>query len=228
MAVPYILKRSRKRKRTISLQITRQSDVVVFAPHFTSIAEINSFIEQKHDWIQKNIQRQKEQRLYAIEKQYVSGEHFYYLGATYPLEVFFQQNLPYGLVFWSNRFYLNCEDVQARRKNYFIEWYKTKASQYLTSQVEHLGSRLQLLSKSIRITSARTRWGSCSQENNLAFSFRLIMAPPAVIDYVIVHELMHIKEKNHSSRFWKLVGDAMPEYKLHRRWLAENGHKFIL
>lgn len=228
MVVPYILKRSRKRKRTISLQITRQSDVVVLAPHFTPVAEINSFVEQKHDWIQKNVQRQKEQRIYALEKQYVSGEHFYYLGAPYPLEVFFQQNLPRGLVFWRNRFYLNCQDGQAGRKSHFIEWYKTKAGEYLSSQVKQLAGRLQLPPKGIRITSARTRWGSCSQENNLAFSFRLIMAPPAVIDYVVVHELMHIKEKNHSSRFWKLVENVVPEYKLHRHWLAENGHKFIL
>jgi len=228
MAVPYILKRSRKRKRTISLQITRQADVIVSAPYFTPVAEIKNFIEQKYDWIQRNIQRQKEQQVYTGEKLYISGEYFYFLGTPYPLEAFFQQDLPAGLVFWSNRFYLNCRDGQARRKSYFIEWYKTKARELFALQVGSLASRLHLQPKSIRITSAQTRWGSCSGENNLAFSFRLIMAPQTVIDYVIVHELMHIKEKNHSARFWKLVDTAMPDYKLHRSWLKENGHKFIL
>jgi predicted metal-dependent hydrolase len=228
MAVPYILKRSRKRKRTISLQITRQSDLIVCAPYFTPASEIKSFIEQKNDWIQKNIQRQKEEKSHAGNKLYISGEYFYYLGTPYPLEVFSQQNLPAGLVFWSNRFYLNCRDGEDRRKSYFIEWYKRKAREYFTKQVEHLGRRLQLLPRIIRITSAQTRWGSCSAENGLAFSFRLIMAPPAVMDYVIIHELMHIKEKNHSFRFWKLIEAEMPEYKLHRRWLKENGHKFVL
>jgi predicted metal-dependent hydrolase len=228
MTVLYILKRSRKRRKTISLQITGQSDVVVSAPHFTPVAEINSFIEQKYEWIQKNIQRQKEQKLQTGEKLYVSGESFYFLGTPYPLEVFFQTNLPVGLVFWNNRFYLNCQDDPARRKNYFIKWYKTKAKEYFTEQVEHIGRRLQLLPNSIRITSAWTRWGSCSQDDNLAFSFRLIMAPQNVVDYVIVHELMHIREKNHSARFWKLMEAAMPEYKTHRSWLKENGHKFIL
>jgi len=228
MAIPYILKRSKKRRRTISLQITRQSDVIVSAPYFTPVAEIKSFIEQKYEWIQKNIQRQKEQQVNNGEKLYISGEYFYYLGTPYPLEVFFQQTMPAGLVFWNNRFYLNCEDGPDQRKSYFIEWYKTKAREYLVGQIGRLGSQLQLLPHSIRITAARTRWGSCSGENNLAFSFRLIMAPQAVIDYVIVHELMHIKEKNHSARFWKLVDTAMPAYKLHRSWLKENGHKFIL
>ena len=228
MTVPYILKRSRKRKRTISLQITRQSDVIVSAPYFTPTSEIKSFIEQKYNWIQKNIQRQKEEQVHAGEKLYISGEYFYYLGTSYPLEVFFQQNLPAGLVFWSNRFYLNCPEGEARRKSYFIEWYKTKAREYFAGRVANLGRQLYLLHHSIRITSAQTRWGSCSGENNLAFSFRLIMAPPTVIDYVIVHELMHIKEKNHSSQFWKLIETVTPEYKLHRRWLKENGNKFIL
>ncbi len=228
MTVSYILKRSRKRRKTISLQITERSDIVIQAPYFTPVKEIKSFIEQKHDWIQKTIQQQKEQKRMTGEKLYVSGEYFYFLGTPYPLEVFFQQKMPAGLVFWNNRFYLNCEDGLEIRRNYFIQWYKTKAGEYLAGQVENVGRRLQSLPRSIRITSARTRWGSCSPEDNLAFSFRLIMAPRNVVDYVIIHELMHIKEKNHSVRFWALMEAAMPEYKTHRRWLRENGHKFIL
>ncbi len=228
MMVSYILKRSRKRRKTISLQITKQADVIVSAPYFTPASEIKSFVEQKYEWIQRNIQWQKEQNFHTGEKLFISGEYFYYLGTPYPLEVFFQQNLPVGLVFWSNRFYLNCEDAPARRKSYFIDWYKTKAREYFVRQVNNLGCRLQLLPRNIRISSARTRWGSCSGENDLAFSFRLIMAPQAVIDYVIVHELMHIKEKNHSAQFWQLVEAALPEYKLHRSWLKANGHKYIL
>jgi predicted metal-dependent hydrolase len=228
MTVPYILRRSRKRRKTISLQITRQSGVIVSAPYFTPAKEINSFIEQKYDWIQKSIQKQRENPLASEEKSYESGENFYYLGTPYPLEVFYQHDLPVGLVFWRSRFYLNCQDDPEGRKRYFIEWYKTRAGKYFAGQVEDLSRRLQLLPQGVKITSAQTRWGSCSGENNLAFSFRLIMAPPSVIDYVIVHELMHIKEKNHSPRFWKLIESAMPEYKSHRHWLKENGHKFIL
>jgi len=228
MAVPYILKKSRKRKKTISLQINGKAEIVVSAPFFTRLDEINRFVEEKQNWIQKTIQKQNTLWFRRKEKEFVSGEYFYYLGLPYPLEVFFQQNLPEGLVFWSNRFYLNSPNDPAGRKIYFIDWYKTKAGEYLEKQVKILAGRLNLLPKSIKITSARTRWGSCSQESNLAFSFRLIMAPPIVIDYVIIHELMHIKEKNHSSGFWKLLEAAMPEYKLHRRWLKENEHKFIL
>jgi predicted metal-dependent hydrolase len=228
MTVPYILKRSRKRRRTISLRITQQSDVVVSAPYFTPKSEINFFIQEKFDWIQKKIAKQKEEQILTREKLYVSGEEFFYLGAPYPLEVFHQLDIPAGLVFWGNRFYLNTAGNIERKKDYFIQWYRKKAQEFFAKRTEHFSAQLGLLPRKIRITAAQQRWGSCSEENNIAFSFRLIMATQAVIDYVIIHELMHIKEKNHSAKFWQLIAAVMPEYKTHRRWLRENGHKFIL
>lgn len=224
----YILRKSRKRKKTISLHINSQSEIVVSAPFFTKDSEINRFIQEKQNWIQKTIQKQKELQLQETVKQYVSGEEFFYLGKPYPLEVFFQRGLPAGLVFWGNRFYLNCEKGAVQGRHYFSRWYKTSACKYIHERINRLGESLRLLPGKIRISSACHRWGSCSEENNLSFSFRLMMAPPLVIDYVIIHELMHIKEKNHSKQFWNLVAAVMPEYKLHRQWLRENGHKFIL
>jgi predicted metal-dependent hydrolase len=226
MSVDYILKRSKRRRKTISLQISSAAEIVVSAPYFTKDFEISRFVQEKQNWINRAIRKQQEARIQNREKEFICGEYFHYLGQAYPLEVFFQQELPVGLVFWGGRFYLNCPDHLADRKCYFIEWYKTKARQYFVRQVEDLGRRLELQPGSVRVTSARSRWGSCSEENNLAFSFRLIMAPPAVIDYVIIHELMHIKEKNHSIRFWKLMETAMPQFKTQRRWLKENGHQF--
>lgn len=76
----------------------------------------------------------------------------------------------------------------------------------------------------VSITSARTRWGSCGAKGSINFSWRLAMVPPEVIDYVIVHELVHLAELNHSSRFWRRVGEIVPDHRLHRRWLWENGH----
>lgn len=229
MTVPYILRRSRKRKKTISLQINGRAEVIVSAPFFTKKEEINRFVEEKGKWIGKTIRKQHEYLLWRKEKEFISGEYFYYLGGSYPLETFFRQNLPAGLVFWSNRFYLNFPDQDPlRRKKQFIDWYKTRAAEYMSGRVQKLADSLNLHPQKVRITSARTRWGSCSGNSNLAFGYRLIMATPDAIDYVIIHELMHIREKNHSAGFWKSVEAAMPEYKVHRRWLKENGHKLVL
>jgi predicted metal-dependent hydrolase len=226
--IPYTLKKSRKRRKTISLQISDKSELVIAAPHFTPISEINRFVQEKQNWISKAIQKHKEALIKNRAKEYITGEHFYYLGESYPLEVFFEPLENAGVVFWGNRFFLNAQEKKDLRKHYFVLWYKKKAREYIGGRVDFYSKMLKLQPGSLKITSAESRWGSCSEDDNLAFSFRLIMAPPLVIDYVIVHELMHIKEKNHSAKFWQLVESVMPQYKLHRRWLKDNNSKFVL
>jgi len=226
--IPYTLKKSRKRRKTISLQIGNKSELVITAPYFTPIGEINRFVQEKQNWIFKAIQKHKEASIKNKAKEYTTGENFYYLGESYILEVFFEPLENAGVVFWNNRFYLNAQENMALRKHYFILWYKKKAQKYLHERVDYFSRMLKLQPGSLRITSAVSRWGSCSEDNNLAFTFRLMMAKPEVIDYVVVHELMHIKEKNHSAKFWQLVESVMPQYKLYRRWLKDNNSKFVL
>ncbi len=228
MSITYTINRSRKRKKTISLQIRDEAQVVISAPYFTNDEEINRFVEEKQNWINKTIRKHKEDSLKNTAKEFNSGEHFFYLGQPYPLEVFFEPFENAGVVFWNNCFYLNAKENKDLKKHYFVSWYKNKARDFIHQRVDFFSGMLKLQPENIRITSAESRWGSCSGDNNLAFSFRLIMAPPAVIDYVIVHELAHIKEKNHSPKFWQRVEAVMPEYRKHRRWLRDNHHKFIL
>jgi predicted metal-dependent hydrolase len=85
-----------------------------------------------------------------------------------------------------------------------------------------------LTCRSVRITDAKERWGSCNAAGSLNFAWRLVMAPPPVIDYVIVHELAHLVEMNHSQRFWGLVGRILPDYAVRRKWLRENEHLLTL
>jgi predicted metal-dependent hydrolase len=228
MNITYKVNRSRKRRKTISLQISDKSELVISAPYFTPIGEINRFVQEKQNWIHKTIQKRKEDSINNKSKEYITGEMFYYLGESFPLETFFEKNERKGLVFWGNRFYLNTADAAEKGISYFVSWYKKKAKQHFRQRVDFFSHEFNLRAKNVKITSANKRWGSCSADNNLSFGFRLIMAPPAVIDYVIVHEIMHIKEKNHSTAFWKLIEAFMPGYKTQRRWLKDNNHKFIL
>lgn len=228
MDINYRINRSKKRKKTISLQVRSESEIIVSAPCSTPAADISRFVEEKQKWIKKIIQKQKEDISKNKVREYQTGENFLYLGHSYPLEVFFEPFENAGVVFWNNRFYLNAQDNKELKKYYFVSWYKKKAAEYIMQRIDFYSRLLKLQPGNIRITSAESRWGSCSEDNNLAFSFRLIMAPPAIIDYVIVHELAHIREKNHASNFWRLVESVIPEYKNHRRWLRENHHKFNL
>ena len=104
--IPYTLKKSRKRRKTISLQIGDKSELVITAPHFTPISEINRFIQEKQRWINKAIQKHKEEAVKNKAKAYITGEHFFYLGESYHLEVFFEPFENPGVFFWNNRFFL--------------------------------------------------------------------------------------------------------------------------
>ncbi|MBP7340904.1 MAG: SprT family zinc-dependent metalloprotease [Smithellaceae bacterium] len=226
MDIRYHLNRSGKRKKTLSVQIGKNSEITVYAPSFTPIAEIDRFVEEKKGWIARTLTRQADLPALPEEKKIATGEQLYYLGASHPLEVFFEPLENAGLVFWDNRFYLNCSGGRDIRKRELVAWYRKKAQHYLSTRVDFYGRLLKLPVKGVRITSAGRRWGSCSHDNRLSFSFRLIMAPPPVIDYVVVHELMHIRQKNHSSQFWDLVIGVVPDYQAHRRWLRDHQHLF--
>jgi predicted metal-dependent hydrolase len=104
---------------------------------------------------------------------------------------------------------------------------KKEAKEYIKTRVAKIAEKNEFKYNNIRITSAKTRWGSCSSRKNLNFSFFLIGAPKQTIDYVIVHELAHLREMNHSKNFWQIVENIMPDYKEHKKWLKENGNKLL-
>lgn len=106
--------------------------------------------------------------------------------------------------------------------------YREAAREYFPKRVSYFAYVLNVSYGKITIRDQKTRWGSCSSKGNLSFNWRLILAPPNVLDYVVVHELCHRKEMNHSPRFWALVESVMPDYKEHRKWLKENGGKLTL
>ena len=102
--------------------------------------------------------------------------------------------------------------------------YRDAAKDYIPKRIEYYHQFTGGTYKKITIRDQKTRWGSCSSTGTLSFSFRLILAPPRVLDYVVVHELCHLTHMNHSKEFWKMVENILPDYKEHRKWLKENGH----
>jgi len=216
----YHLIRSRKRRKTISLHIKEDGRIFVYAPHKAPRWEIEKFIEEKQSWIVKKIS-ENERSVRKAEKAFVPGEEFLYLGELYPLEI--QDNNkepPLKLSF--GKFVLDKNHIEEAR-DLFIKWYKEEAKERIIGRIDYYSKRLQLFPKGVKITSAKYRWGSCSRDDRLSFSWRMIMASFSIIDYILIHELVHIKEKNHSKRFWNYLESVHPDYKKHRLWLKENG-----
>ena len=112
---------------------------------------------------------------------------------------------------------------QPRAREIFIKWYKQQARQIITDRVDFFAQKHAFNYAKIRLSSARTRWGSCSSRGTLSFTWRLVMAPMEIIDYVVIHELVHLEIQNHSSSFWKKVQEYLPDFKKKRAWLKEYG-----
>ncbi|HMV29526.1 MAG TPA: M48 family metallopeptidase, partial [Anaerolineales bacterium] len=128
---------------------------------------------------------------------------------------------------FDSRFILSTS-ARERGEQAFTKWYKTQALTIFTERVNHYANLHGLIPKEVKVNSAKTRWGSCTSAGTLNFTWRLVMAPLEVIDYVVLHELAHLKVKNHSPRFWKLVESLCPDFKHHRKWLRDHGETMTL
>jgi predicted metal-dependent hydrolase len=222
----YQLIRSKKRRKTISLQIKEDGKIVLYVPHRTPEGEIEKFFEKHLPWVSKKM-AEKEGSLRRPKKSFSPDEKFFYLGEAYPLEIHegIDGRRPLTLSF--GKFILSQDCVEEAR-DIFIAWYKKEAKDRLAERVDYYSNRFQLFPKGLKITSAKSRWGSCSRDNRLCISWRIMMAPLNVIDYILIHELVHIKEKNHSRKFWNCVASLLPDYKKDRRWLRDHENLFCL
>ena len=222
-AYGYVLVRSRRRKKTMTLRIDRLGRVVIRVPHYTVRKEIDRFFEQNRGWIVRKLAERRAIQKMCKPKSFVPGEEFLFLGRSYPLRFRETNGNRSALSFCSRGFTLHRAHV-TRARTLFVRWYKTKAWEKITEKVLDFSKRLDLIPQGIRLMTARTQWGSCSPDNRLSFNWKLVMAKDTFIDYVVAHELFHIKEKNHSPRFWDALESFMPDYRERKAWLDENGH----
>ncbi len=217
----YNLIRSKKRKKTISLCIQREGVIAIHVPYNTPQAEIDTFLKDKKLWIDKKLSEQEGKS--HKPKVFMSGEVFLYLGKSYQLKIQDADYMKQPLALSGRRFILH-RNYKDHAKELFFRWYRKKAYKKIIKRVEFYSQKFQLFPKAVKISNAEYRWGSCSSKNILSFTWRLIMTPYPVIDYIIVHELLHMMEKNHSQKFWSLLETIMPDFQKHKQWLKNNGY----
>ncbi len=210
----------RSKRKTIALQITDNATLIVKAPFEVSEETIRRVVIKHSKWIEEKKKEILSKDPKFTKKEFVSGEGFLYLGKSYKLHIVNQQDIPLK---FDNGFFL-LRDYQPLAKDLFIKWYKERAYEKISERVKLYAQKRGFIYNKVSITKAEKRWGSCSSSGNLNFSWRLIMAPLPVIDYVVVHELVHLIEKSHGKAFWDKVKVLMPDYEKHREWLKNNGH----
>jgi hypothetical protein len=214
----------RTKRKTIALQITDDATLVVRAPFGVSDEIIKKVVEKHKSWIEKKIREVRARDPKVAKKEFVNGEGFLYLGKYYKLHIVDKQDVP---LMFNNGFFLLKSYVPVARE-LFVKWYKKMAYEKISERVEWYAGARGFKYNKVNITDAQKRWGSCSSCGNLNFSWRLIMAPLPVVDYVVVHELAHLEERNHGEKFWAIVKMLFAEYERYQDWLKANGYMLTL
>lgn len=215
----------RSRRKTIALIVTREGQLVVRAPLHASQVQINQLITEHADWIRKKMAQNQQRSRQKVAHCFEAGESFLFLGRDYPLVLEEANRLALELrqETGQKECFVLGRSAAPQAARVFETWYRAQARQIFDQRVTLYAARLGFFPKRLRLSSARTRWGSCSSTGTLSLTWRLVMAPLEVIDYVVVHELVHLKVPNHSKVFWARVGEIMPDYAARRAWLKKNG-----
>jgi predicted metal-dependent hydrolase len=214
------------RKKTASVQVSPSNEVSIIVPKDLAIDKIKSLIKRKTPWILSKIKFNQEVKYPHKPKEFVSGEAFQYLGRNYRLKVLSgtkeRVELKNGRlnVCISNA---NGDFSDEKLKRLLTAWYVKNAERKLKERILRYAERLDVTYKDVKVKSFKRQWGSCSTKGELAFNWRIIIAPISIVDYVIVHELCHRLFHDHSKEFWKHLQRIMPDYKVRKEWLRING-----
>lgn len=205
----YLLER--RQRRTVGLKITADG-LIVHAPKRISQSLLDSLITQKADWILKKLNTRNENRIPALQWQ--DGEQLLLLGNSVTLSLRHDarsravSHQP-GLL----ELAMPNHDESAAVARKVLQWYKKQALADFARRLEIFSAKLGVTLPKLLISNARTRWGSCNSKREIRLNWRLLQAPPHLINYVVCHELAHLKEMNHSAKFWAVVASIYPDYK---------------
>lgn len=229
----YELVRSAKRK-TVSLQV-KASKVRVLAPAKVCQDEITRLVSSKAEWLWRKIDEQQQLLSSKSERQFCHDELFYYLGTPYQLDIRYQEQCVTSIeldalaqkiiVNVANSFLTDDfqqEKLQQQIKQSLHQWFIEQANLVLTERIVKLQHTTGITMQSLKIRHYKSRWGGCDAKHRVNLNWLLIMAPPTVIDYVIIHELCHIKHLNHSAKFWQLVKKFYPNPDSAKVWLTKH------
>jgi predicted metal-dependent hydrolase len=216
------------RRRTLGLTLDRDGALMLHAPVETPLAEVEAFAREKRFWIYTKLAEKELLLPPAQPKEFVSGQGFYYLGRSYRLLVVDPDSavLP-PLRFYQGRFMLR-RDERERGHEHFVRWYTAHSRPCLERAVQLHADRAGVEPRGIEVRDLGYRWGSCSEDGRLNFHWRLVCLPPRIIEYVVVHELVHLCEPHHTDEFWRRIERILPDYAERKRWLAENGADYVL
>ena len=206
----------RSSRKTLAITIDSFGQLIVRAPLRCSEQRINAFLQEKEGWIVRKISERKGAGI-ELPPENLHGYSLLLLGRKCKIYV-----TDTSKVAFDSEQGILCLPAK-NPKDRLVKWLKENAKRIFTQVTADTAKRMGVTYQSVGVNSAKSRWGSCSGENAIHFTFRLLYAPKAVIEYVIVHELAHTKHHNHSKAFWFEVAKFVPDWKERRAWLKQHG-----
>ncbi len=221
--ITYKVKRSRR--STADIIVERDGSVLVRAPESLPDERIEDLVESKRYWIYKNLAEWRDLNAARVRREFSGGEGFLYLGRNYRLSLVAGQEA--ALLLKDGRFCLRRELVErgdvAGAQSAFRDYYIEKGQRRLTERVAYFMPKVGVEPAGLAVKELGNRWGSCSASGVLAFHWKCMMAPLSIVDYIVVHELCHMRESDHSTAFWNEIDKVMPSFGERKDWLRENG-----
>ena len=212
-------------RKTTDIVIERNGIIAVRPPSHYTPEQVDAVVESKRMWIYRNLAEWRDLNATAVVREWVNGETFLYLGRSYRLLLIAEQTETLKLKegrFCLNRKLIDKGGTKAAQKA-FEAYYSDKGFQRITDRVKYYAPKVGVTTLSIKVKDMSFRWANCSKSGALSFHWKCMMAPPKIIDYIIVHELCHMHHRNHSDAFWNEVDKVMPDYRERKEWLKKNG-----
>lgn len=229
--IPYRVARSSRRKKTIEITLDPVEGVLVAAPVRATTEQIETVLRKRASWI---VQRSGGGSVAPRPKTFVSGETLPYMGREVRLDVVSGDVPGVRIRFshWAFRVTVPASASGTERtaaiRAAFLRWYRRRAAERIGQAIARWMPLTGTSPKAVKVRDQRQRWGSCAPDGTLRFNWRIAMADSGLLEYVVVHELCHLKHRNHSREFWAAVEAAMPDYRLRRATLKEVGPRLAL
>ncbi len=234
--LPFTYRIRRSQRVSNTRIVVKPGQVEIVAPWQIPEHKLHKFVEAKQQWVTQALKKMaasSPQQCSFVPAEYKPGEKIAYQGNLYPLTVK-PSKLKRVKIEFSDGYIahipqtMNPDEYHYQTREALSRWMKKQTKTLVEQIIQVHALRKQLFPRSITVKTQKSRWGSCGIHNDININWLLIMAPKEVLEYVVVHELCHIKVKNHSSQFWELVADHLPDYKNRRNWLKKQGRSLMI
>ncbi|HEX7907559.1 MAG TPA: SprT family zinc-dependent metalloprotease [Paraburkholderia sp.] len=217
-------------RQTTDIVIERTGVITVRPPRTMTPEQVDETVFSKRMWIYRNLAEWRDLNTSHVNREWVNGESFLYLGCHYRLQLVVEQDEPLKLK--DGRFCLLRTVVEAGGRESahqaFEDFYRQKGLPRIKKRVAYFAAKVGVQMNSVQLKELGYRWGACLKNGDLHFHWKCLMAPLTIIDYIVVHELCHLRHRDHSDAFWNEVDKVLPDYRERKDWLRVHGAELDL